>query len=161
MPIVYEILADEARLPYYGSTTTTLERRRRLHGTNYTRWKEGKARHCAAHDLFDAVGFHACKFRVIEELPEDCSNEQLLWRERYWIENCPCVNRNRPIITDDEQKEIIIEGSKAYYAEHRDDVLRRTNKYYHENREKYREYERRRQERKKATQTPSADPPIV
>jgi len=176
MPIVYEILADDARLPYYGSAMTTLAERRRTHKNKYKDWKEGKVRRCASFDLFDAVGFHACEFRVIEELPDDCSREQLLWRERWWIENHACVNRLIPIRTKDEiaeynrifriehrdekleynrkynavHRDERAEKDRKYYAEHRDEKLERDRKYYAEHRDEKLERMRQYRARKKA-----------
>lgn len=163
MPLVYGIWADDARLPYYGSTDKTLAERRQLHKTQYKRWKEGKIHGCAAFDLFDAVGFDACEFRIIEELPEDCSKEQRLWRERWYFDNCPCVNRNRPIRTKEEE----LEYNRTYgakYSVNQDSLAKRNRKYYAENRIKILEKAKEKYARKKAekvNQTPASDPPIV
>lgn len=73
-------------------------------------------------DLFDAVGFDVCEFEVVEELPNDCTREQLLWRERWYIENCPCVNKLIPIRTDEEKNERILYRSNEWKANNADRV---------------------------------------
>jgi len=103
----------------------TLAERRQLHKTQYKLWKEGKVSGCAAFDLFDAVGFDACIFEVVEELPEDYSKEQRLWRERLWTDNHVCVNKYRPILTDDER----IEYNRQYHVDHRSEALEKMRQY--------------------------------
>ena len=150
MPIIYDIWADDARLPYYGSAMTTLAERRRKHKALYKRWKKDKGNYCSSFDLFDAVGFDACEFRVIEELPEECTKEQLLWRERWYFENCPCVNQQIPIRTREE----ILQYHRQYHAEHyteqRDDILERERQNYAKHRSAKLEYMRQYRARKKA-----------
>ena len=138
MPSIYAIYAAPCMLPYHGSTTTTLEERRWAHKGQYNLWKEGKYGRCTAYDLFDAVGFDACIFEVVEELPEDCSKEQMLWRERWWMENHICVNKNRPICTKEETDE----QKRQYLIEHRAEALERVKNYVAENRDKVKEYKR-------------------
>lgn len=153
MPSIYAIYAVPCMLPYFGSTTETLSQRRAKHKGHYRRWKEGAKRGCTAFDLFDAVGFDACMFEVVEELPEDCSKEQRLIRERWWIENHVCVNKNRPIRTDEERIEQMrqyhaehrdehTEQMRQRYVEHRDEIIERSRQYNTEHRDEYNEYQR-------------------
>ena len=177
MPRVYAIYAAPCMLPYYGSTKQTLAERRKDHKARYRCWKKGGGqRHCTSFDLFDAVGFDACIFEIVEELPEDCTKEQMLVRERWWFDNHVCVNRNRPICTDEEMAEYHIqyriehrdeaneyalqyrinhraelnEKARQYNAEHRDAILEKKRQYNAEHREELNEKARQYQARKRA-----------
>jgi hypothetical protein len=92
----------------------------------------GDVANCASFNLFDAVGFENCVFEIVEQLPEDCTKEQLLWRERWRIENCPCVNTYIPIRTADEYAEY----HRNYREEHRDEKQEYAREYYATHKEK-------------------------
>lgn len=146
MPIVYGIWADDARLPYYGSTMETLVDRQKNHKYQYELWKEGITTKCMSFDLFDAVGFDACQFEIVEQLPEDTSKEDMLWRERWYIENCPCVNKYIPIRTDEEYKEY----RRQYYEAHKEERDEYTRQYRKTHKEQIKEQRRQNRARKKA-----------
>jgi len=146
MPIIYGIWADDARLPYYGSTRDTLAKRKTAHQELYNKWKKGIKGKCSSFDLFDAVGFDACSFEVVERLPEDASKEDLLWRERWYIENCPCINKLIPIRTDDELKEY----NTQYRKTHKNQRNQYQRQYRHINKEVECEKQRQYRARKKA-----------
>ena len=91
------------------------------------------------------------------EYVEFKEKEELLQRERYWIENTPCcVNQKKPIETVEEEKE----RKKRHYLKVKDDEDRKerakahTKKYYEthaeELREKSRLYGQTHQEERKA-----------
>ena len=138
MPSIYAIYAAPCMLPYYGSRTMTPAKRRGNHKCTYRRWKEGRGRYCSSFDLFDAVGFDACIFEVVEELPDDCSKEQRRMRERWWIENNVCVNRQIPIRTDDER----IEYQRRYDDEHQVKIAEYQRQYRIEHQAEKAEYNR-------------------
>ena len=54
------------------------------------------------------------------------SKEELLARERYFIENMECINKNRPIITIEERKEYIIK----YANENKDLINTKSKEWY-------------------------------
>jgi hypothetical protein len=82
---------------------------------------------------------------LIEEYP--CNNKkELLWRERYWIENNECVNKNLPIITnadkkkqqkiyDDKRKEQKKEKDNLKYQNNKESIKKANKKYYESNKE--------------------------
>lgn len=90
-----------------------------IHRSLYNRWKDGHGSHCAVFDLFDAVGVDACIFEIVAELPKTTTKSDLLWRERWWIENNPCVNIYRPILTEDERVEQTRQINQNYRTIHR------------------------------------------
>ena len=42
------------------------------------------------------------KMLLIEEYPCE-TKQELLWRERFWIDNNNCINKYKPIITKEEK----------------------------------------------------------
>jgi hypothetical protein len=161
MPIIYGIWADDVRLPYYGSTILTISQRKAVHKNGYKKWKKGNITKCCSFDLFHAVGFDACQFEIVERLPDDISNDDLRWRERWYIENCPCINKLIPIRTDEENveyhrqynethKEEILENNRQYRETHRKELNQYWRNYYETHKEQRKEYQRRYNARKKA-----------
>jgi hypothetical protein len=139
MPIIYGIWADDARLPYYGSTTQTLAKRKKTHKGLYKLWKEkGDGSKCSSFDLFDAVGFDACQFEIVESLPDDISKDNLLLRERWNIENRPCINKHIPIRTDEEY----VEYHRKYREERREEKQEYARQYHDTHKEEHKEYMR-------------------
>ena len=70
------------------------------HTSKYRLTKGGRV---ASWDLFDEYGLENCTYELVEK----CSLNDKLHRERYWIENTPhCVNKARPVITEEEHKEL-------------------------------------------------------
>ena len=86
----------------------------------------GKGGRCASVALFDAARVENCRIELVEELPEDCTKEQMLWRERHYIETNECLNINKPIVTDEESRE----EKKAYYKEHIDHITQYHHDYH-------------------------------
>ena len=122
MPLIYKITAV-GHLPYFGSTTVSLGERYMGHLRSY--YTNGSR--CASADLFDLAKPENCRIELVEELPEDCTREQLLWRERHYIETNECVNiHKRPITTHEEYIKI----SKQYYEENKLEILTDKKEYY-------------------------------
>lgn len=146
MPIVYGIWADDARLPYYGSTTKTLADRKAGHKYQYKLWKEEGSNNFSCFAIFDAVGFDVCQFQIVEQLPDDISKDELLLRERWYIENCPCINKYIPIRTDEDYEEY----HRKYREEHKEEKNNFMRQYHHSHKEQRKEYMRQYRARKKA-----------
>ena len=71
-----------------------------------------------------------CKISLIEEYP--CNNrEELLWRERFWIEKIDCVNKNRPILNENERKQMKIDNAIKWTNNNRERVKELARKRYH------------------------------
>lgn len=107
---IYRIVCEETDQQYIGSTCSTLVKRLSIHKS---KMKSGTSK-CACKDFINP------KIFLIEDYPCD-RKEQLLMRERYWMENTDCVNLKRPIVTHAEE-------------------LIRCTKYYHSHKEQYQLY---------------------
>ena len=89
---IYKLVSDN--LPgvvYIGHTTTSLKIRLARHVNDLN---------CSSRRIIEAGSYH------IEELEKwPCkTKEEALWRERWWIENTPCINEVIPIRTEEERK---------------------------------------------------------
>jgi len=92
---IYKIVSDKGC--YIGSTTQTLRRRFQKHEADL----KLNNRKCSSSSIMENS-----KIILIEDYP--CkTRKELLERERYWIENIECVNKERPIITKEEKKEYV------------------------------------------------------
>lgn len=91
----------------------------------------GTGGRCMSADLFDAAKVENCRIELVEELAEDCTKEQMLWRERHYIETNDCLNINKPIVSDEEQKL----RRQTYYAEHIDHITEYHHNYHQTNKE--------------------------
>jgi len=111
---IYRIVCNETGEQYFGSTTQSLVQRmcKHRHHTN-----KSASFHIIARGNYDIV--------LCEEFP--CKNkEQLHARERKWIEENECVNKNIPSRTKEERQDYMKEWGEK-------------------NRERLREYNRERQ----------------
>ena len=86
---IYKIVCKTTGLTYYGSTTATLKSRLRDH----TYYKKGN-RDCSSQPIIDG---NNSEIVLVEDYPCE-TKEELLWRERYYIENNECVNIQIPIV---------------------------------------------------------------
>jgi len=114
---VYRIVGPlgEAGLVYYGSTWD-VKRRWLDHKKVY---RTGKV--CpSSKRLFDEYGVEACRIEVVEEAKED-----LIERERWWVENHECVNKQIPGRTRAE-----------WYQDNRDERISKMAMYNQANRER-------------------------
>jgi len=58
------------------------------------------------------------------------SKEELLKRERWYIENNECVNKLCPILTDEEKKQQKRDEKKRYYDKYPEKKIEEKNRYY-------------------------------
>jgi len=86
---IYQITSKQTDDVYIGSTIYELDFRMK----NHKNCLNTSSKHIVKYD--DAI------IELIEEYPCETKDE-LLWRERYWIENMKCVNKQRPIVTKEE-----------------------------------------------------------
>lgn len=108
---IYKICSMKGEKCYIGSTAKPyLSARKSDHLSKY---RLGKGRHCASYELFEEYGVDDCEFVLLEE----CEEAQRYVRERWWMENTPqCVNLTRPIITEEEKKELKAESHQRIKA---------------------------------------------
>jgi len=94
-------------LTYYGSTTRKYLCQRLSEHKKLT--NKGSSR--------QIVGFPDCEITLIETFPCQ-SKDELRARERYWIENNECINKNIPGRTKQEYREQNKEKTSEYNREY-------------------------------------------
>ncbi len=146
---IYKIVNDVENLTYYGSTIEKLCRRMSKHRADSKRFSK---RYEKFGNLYD------CKIILIENYP--CNNkEELIKRERFYIENNKCINFEIPGRTKKEyyhdnkeqiklknqeykllNKEKIKLLNKEYYQKNKEKILLRQKKYDEKNKEYKKQY---------------------
>jgi predicted GIY-YIG superfamily endonuclease len=132
MPFIYALRNRTTDLVYYGSTTRPLQTRLRDHRNQQNTTITSKQ-------------ITSCPTAYIE-LCEEVSEEEMLVRERWWIENNPCVNKHLPFITREERAEQLrdyhianrdhrIAKQKEHYLANLDDRRAQHREYHHANKE--------------------------
>ena len=114
---------------YIGSTTYTESHRYSAHKSNY---KYTCRYSTTVSILFEKYGVENCSIEIIELFP--CNNKKtLLEREAYWIENTVCVNKLRPIISDEQREAERFIQNKEYRELHRNELNERSLQYRKDN----------------------------
>ena len=93
---IYMIYSTDSSvlLPYYGSTTLSLNRRLSDHKAHFKRWKQCKMHNCSSFMLLEQ-GFDKVAIKLVEDFPCN-SKQELEIREAHYIKNSPCININLP-----------------------------------------------------------------
>jgi len=99
---IYKIHSYQTDDIYIGSTTNTLSRRFSGHKTKF------RCGHYKGHSANELLKNDDIMITLIENCPCNDNNE-LLKKERYYIENINCVNKKKPTRTQ-----------KEYYEDHKD-----------------------------------------
>lgn len=142
---IYKIISQhegDNGLVYFGSTTQELSRRMDGHRGRYILYKNGGSRLTSSCELFDKYGKENC----IIVLVENCnfgSKEELLARERFYIENNNCVNKRLPILYDEERNITNKVYNAEYYETHGQQLREARLKYYYDNREEERDKQKK------------------
>lgn len=111
---IYKIVCDSKKLTYYGSTTQRLSKRLSGHKANYKKYLAGNYSYTTS---FEVVKHNDCKIYLVESF--ECKNkEELHKKERHYIENNNCVNKNIPTRTIREYQQDNKEQIKAYKKEY-------------------------------------------
>jgi hypothetical protein len=143
---IYKIVCNTTGLTYYGSTCEpTLARRLANHKTSYRYWKSGKK--IGNVKSFGLLENDNYVIVLVELFP--CHRKiELHQRERYYIENNDCVNKNVPSRTNSEwhadNREHELQYRANYYKNNRDTILENASQYLVNNRE---EINKRKKER--------------
>jgi len=141
---IYKIVCKETGKVYIGSTKKSLNRRLQEHKQDYKRYCEEKKNYITSFEIFKKNNYEIV---LIEEYPCD-SRQQLETRERYYIENCECINKTIPTRTKqeycDENKAKIQEYKKEYNIQYRKEnkekIQEYKKQYREENKQKIQEY---------------------
>ena len=112
---IYKITDNTNDNIYIGSTCKTLEERLSRHKYDYKSFLKGLYNNTRSFDIIKNNDYKI-------DLLENCqikTKQELLARERYYIENNDCLNKNIPGRTEKEyyidNKDKISEYKKAYY----------------------------------------------
>ena len=157
---IYKIVCNVTGKVYIGSTIEILARRLAGHRRAYKTFKEGKSTNVTSYQIIEQGNYDIV---LIENCPCE-SKEELLRRERYFIESLDCVNKIIPTRTKkeyiQENIEKIRERRKQYCLENiekiterrkqwRIDNIEKTKQYRIDNREKTKQYEIDNKEKRK------------
>ena len=126
---IYKIISSMTDKIYIGSTCLSLEQRLAIHKSSYKVFLNGKRRNVSS---FEIVKYEDCMILLIEEIQYE-SNNQLLDRERFYIENNNCVNLHIPNRT-----------KKEYYQAFKSEIIQYNKQRYYNNREKILKYAKQR-----------------
>ena len=149
---IYEIVCNTTGKKYVGSTINAkLCHRLSDHVSAYRRYLNGKLK--SKYTSFNVLEGGNYKIYLLERCPCE-SKEELLKKEREYIERLDCVNKNLPGRSQKEykkgyyeaNKEKLIEYQKEYQKEHytanREKIIESQKGYYENNKEKLIEYQK-------------------
>jgi predicted GIY-YIG superfamily endonuclease len=119
---VYRIVCNQTGLQYIGSTTIPLATRLSQHRKLLKDDKSGTSKKILENNDYNIV--------LIEDYP--CfRKEELLQRERYYIEMMECVNKKVPM-----------QSQKEWYEKNKERLIEKQTVWNNNNREKLREYQK-------------------
>jgi len=128
---------------YVGSTVSALCRRKQQHITDYKRGKNMSSR--------EIVTDPNHYIELIEYCPCN-TKEELLKRERYYIEQIDCINKIIPGRTKQEYYEANRDKIKQYQQSNKDKIKAYKDAYYEANRDKIKQYQEATKDKRKAYQ---------
>jgi hypothetical protein len=135
---IYKIMCNETGEQYFGSTVQSLNKRIAEH--------RAKKNECSSKQIIDRGNYQII---LCENFA--CNNkEELLARERKWIDENECVNKKSPILSEDElnqyrkkyrenNKDIIKAYKQLWYYENKQKLQEKYKLYYDENKEQIKE----------------------
>ena len=134
---IYKIVCNITGLIYIGSTTQNLCGRIQDHKYDYKYYLNKKS---YSHWLtsFEIIEKNNYDIILVEDFPCE-RREQLLARERYWVENTKCVNKFIPTRTHKEYYQDNKENKKQYCEENKEKIKEKNKQYYLKNKEKLNE----------------------
>jgi len=144
---IYKLIDNTNGDIYIGSTCISLKKRLKKHKDNYYEYKKKDGRGSASYDIIKNNDY---KIELLEYFP--CKTKQeLLNKEREYIENNKCINKNKPITTHQEKlnqkkewqtinKNKLQEKRKVYRDKNRNKISETTKNYYEANKAKWNNY---------------------
>ena len=132
---IYRIICNVSGKQYIGSTTRPLSERLNGHKKDYTYFLKGKKNWITS---FEIIKNNNYSIILIENVI--CENkEQLLKKEREYIESMSCVNKYIPQRNNTEyridNKEKIFEQRKQYRGINKDKITEQNRQYYQANKQ--------------------------
>jgi hypothetical protein len=136
---IYRLVCNNTGLNYYGSTTQLLSKRLYAHKLCYKNYLNDNKNYFTSFKIIEGNNFEI----ILVELFNCSCKIELEKRERYYIENNDCVNKNIPTRTIKEWRELhkndYKEYNKDYYKEHKDEKKNKLKEYYDLNKDKIKE----------------------
>lgn len=141
---IYKITDNTNGNCYYGNTDLPLEERLINHEKHYKCWLNEKHNYITAFEIFKNNDY---EISLVEELQHIKGYKYPLEvRERFYIENNECVNKNIPTRTKTEYREVHREHKRLYdiryRAEHKEQKRQTDKNYYENNKDKCNELNR-------------------
>ena len=122
---IYKIVCNVTGLCYIGSTTQRLLCQRLLqHIRDYNKWKRGKHNFITSFKILENGNYEII---LLDECPCE-TKDQLHKKERYWIGQNECVNRNIPSRTNQERH-------KVYQDVNKEQIAKQQNEFSEKNKE--------------------------
>jgi hypothetical protein len=139
---IYKLVCNVSGNVYYGSTVQSLAKRKGLHKCKYLKWNANKDTNGYI-SSFEVIKNNNYDIILVENYPCN-SKEELYSRERNYIENNECCNKNLPISSKKEWYENN-KGKKIEYQKINKDKIKTQRKEHYENnkeivKEKVKEY---------------------
>ena len=128
---IYKITDNTNDNVYYGSTIEKVSSRLAKHRYKYKLYKNGLSHFVTSYLILENNNY---KYECIEELEIETIEEMLL-REKWYIQNNKCVNSVSPIETKEEYKERHRIADKKYYNENKEVFAEKAKIYREENKE--------------------------
>ena len=130
---IYKLVNDQLNLTYYGSTCNELRKRLYKHKCDAIN------KICTSYKLFESG---VVKIYLVEKF--SCNDKmELSKKERFYIENNDCVNKNIPTRTQKEynyiNKDKIKEKTKEYFEKNKERIKEKTKEYFEKNKERIKE----------------------
>ena len=116
---IYKIIDNTTNKIYIGSTTATLSRRIAEHRAAYKAFINGKRSNVKSFEIIKNGDYDIV---LLEECQNITNKEQLHARERYYIDNLECVNKNIPGRTSKQYREDNKEKIKEYYEANKEQL---------------------------------------
>ncbi len=120
---VYEIRCGYTNQVYYGSTKNF---RQRI-------YQHKNSSNTTARNIIERGNYTA---KIIETIFYK-DKKELLTREKYYIQNYECVNKQIPIINKIDLKEHVAELARKWYLAHRASQIKKADEYQKNNKEKH------------------------
>jgi hypothetical protein len=129
--LIYRIVCNKTNKQYIGSTTQSLAKRKYMHKKGTTTSKE-------------IITNGDWRIEVIEEITFD-NRKTLLEKERHYIQinAFNCVNKNRPIITQEEKIQQLKKNMRSWYLDNKEKQIKKSTEYNQAHKEKHKEHMRR------------------
>ena len=140
---IYKIVCNITGKVYIGSTCKKLLSQRLAgHVSCFKGWKNGKKCSMTSFQILEGNDYY------IELLENVCCNskDELLIKERFYIQSIKCVNKYKNLnITEEDKKE----WRKEWYNKNIDTIKEKQKEYYENNKNKKKEYQKDYRENKK------------